>query len=268
MTLAITAGWVQGVAPRLTPSASRLAIKLWTYLARVYPHDDIPVDEAILSTRFRSLDFYYVRRNSWMCLPYTPPGAFFRAPETPTCCDKLASGAAFDRHRRPIKLLHAVRRDCHVSGVTGRYGPQPSWTPHTALTRYVFYPAGFCANATHKSRLNASCTVFDLRGHRRISWAFGLREGQRVEITQYGGWLEPGHDHGKGLWANLWRGSGVFLRLGSPFVSLCKICAVVDMIEALHRLDKHSCDDLPRLLNISNMTRQALSQHSSATIAD
>ena len=268
MPIAPTAGSVQGGAQPFPPSASRLALKLWTYLTRVYPHDDIPVDEAILSSRYKSLDFYYVRRNSWMCLPYVPPGAFFRAPDTPTCCDKLASGAAFDRHSRPIRLLHTMRRGCDVSGVTGRYGPQPSWTPHTALTRYIFYPAGFCANATGKSRLNESCTLFDLRGNNHVSWAFSLREGQRVEITQYGGWLEPGHSHGKGLWANVWRGTGVFLRLGSVFVSLCKMCAVVDMIEALYRLDSHSCDDLPPLLNISGVVQRALSQHSSATIAN
>eukprot|EP00966_Prymnesium_polylepis_P249998 5779168-Prymnesium_polylepis.1 len=67
----------------------------------------------------------------------------------------------------------------------------------------IFYPAGFCANATRKSALNDSCTEFDLRGDRHVANLFELREGSRLEITQYGGWLTSGESRTKGLWMNV-----------------------------------------------------------------
>ena len=52
--------------------------------------------------------------------------------------------------------------------------------------------------------------------------------------------------------AQVWRGSGVFVRVRAPLVSMCKMCAVVDMIEALHRRDPLVLDDVTALLRATD----------------
>jgi hypothetical protein len=36
-----------------------------------------------------------------------------------------------------------------------------------------------------------------------------------------------------GLWANIWRGTGVYMRVRQPFVSYSKMTAIVEMAEAV-----------------------------------
>ena len=256
--------------------------KLRAYLVRVYPEETLPTDLAGLQRLFDSLDLFYARKTGKAYLrkqcsiPYVPaPGAFFMAPKAvPQRCDKeLTAGANFYRHSHPIVLLHTSQQGCFESGITARFGPQPSWTPHTALVRYIFYPAGFCRNATfsatRKSALNDTCTVFDLRGSQHVSAVFRLRKGDLLEITQYGGWLTPSRgSRVKGLWANLWRGSGVFMRLGTPLASMCKMGAIIDMIEALHQRDALAIGGLVELLSASEAVSRAHVQFPSATLAD
>ena len=205
-----------------------------SYLRWVYPgaHFSEP------HRTFASIDLFYVRDGP-SCLPYVPPGAFFEAPDH--LVGSLMPGASPTRYTRMLRQVDATingsQLACFQSGVTGRHGPQPAWTPHTVLTRYVLYPAGMCVGATRRSVPSDACASFDLRGSPPIDELFALRDGDRLEVTQYGGWLTPGRESGNGLWANVWRGSGIFVRLAAPFVTLCKLGGLVDLLLALHRAD-------------------------------
>ena len=250
---------LHGVAMSDAITGSTAAATL-TYLRRVYVHDTLPADEVTLRRRFEDLDFYYpgaADSSSLPCLPFTIGGAYFKAPGF--LPGSLAAGASPHRYAHPITLVgaHTHANSCaFTSGVTGRHGPQPAWTPHRVLTRYIFYPAGFCENATQQSGLDSPCTKFNLRGSRHVTRLRALRAGDRVEVTQYGGWLNPGRESGKGLWANIWRGTGVYLRVGAPFVSLCKVCCLVDMLELLEQRNASAVIEVSRLLGTSSQPEE------------
>ena len=225
------------------------------YLERVYPHDEPPVDPALVNDALASLDFVYTSApaSSSVCLPFRLHGYFYMAPAR---LSSLATGAFPTRHAQHGALLDgALHCSSSASGLTGRHGPQPSWTPHTALIRYIFWPAGLCPSSLRKGwRTFDVCTTFDLRRNAKVSALFGLRHGDRVEVTQHGGWLGPGRESGNGFWATVWRGTGVFLRVASPFVSLSKTGALLDMLHALEQRNASgACEEVAAVLGVVHM---------------
>ena len=72
--------------------------------------------------------------------------------------------------------------------------------------------------------------AFEPRTLPRVAELFHLRDGDAVEVEQWGGWAAADCPPICGLWANVWRGTGLAIRLASPLVSLSKATAVVDML--------------------------------------
>ena len=212
-------------------------IEVGRYLSHVYQGARIVSPRA----EYESLDFYY--RTAATPLPYLPAGAFFYNSSHKVKYDSAERGASLFRHMEPVKLSHQANPSTFSSGTsTTRSGPQPSWTSPTAVCRYIFYPNGFCPDGTRK--LADGCdTVFDLEGHPQVESLFKLRAGSYVEVQQNGGWLRQP----RGLWYNIWRGTGVFVRLAKPFVALSKVDAAIDMILAL---SKSEAEDIAWLLHL------------------
>ena len=92
-----------------------------------------------------------------------------------------------------------------------------------------------------------------LRTHPRVAAALVLSHGDVVEVEQWGGVL--GADACPpicGLWANMWRGTGVGMRLFHPFVSLNKATAIIEMIMQLGAKDSQRLVQLAAALDLAS----------------
>ena len=192
--------------------------------------------------------------------PYLPPGAYYVATERPSRV--LATNwtafteAFFWRHPMPVLAFAQPTTPQLVSSWAARLGPAPSWTSPLAAVRYALHPSGLrqaigaaatiTAAATATVGERATPTVwhapssrphhaepsmaFEPRTLPRVADLFVLRDGDVVEIEQWGGWAAADCPPICGLWANVWRGTGLAMRVASPLVSLSKATAVVDML--------------------------------------
>lgn len=64
-----------------------------------------------------------------------------------------------------------------------------------------------------------------------------LRDGDLVEVEQLGGPVWRPCPPTCGTWANVWRGTGVFMRVSAPFVSLSKATAIAEMLMEIDQLE-------------------------------
>ena len=76
-----------------------------------------------------------------------------------------------------------------------------------------------------------------LRSSRKAAELRALRDGDFVEVTQWGGVLTRGCPPICGLWGLVWAGSGVLMRVARPRVSTNKASAIADMLRELGRRD-------------------------------
>ena len=192
------------------------------------------------------------------------------------------------------------------SSFGARLGPQPSWTSPFAIVRYVHFPNGLelWPPSLHPTKAHASSSngffdvSLDLQHSRRnvfnasvhagddansasasklphmlalrvdtISRLRHLRDGDFVEVEQWGGML--GAEECPpicGLWANIWRGTGVMLRVSQPFVSLSKATAIVQMIERVSARNTSAFTELLDQLRAAAPVRAQQDRHPTAPL--
>ena len=143
-------------------------------------------------------------------LPYVPEGAYYAAPAKRRKNVKWLAGANANRWRAPVRRRQASKSASkRASTVGGRFGPAPSWTNPLALVKYPFALATTAKEPSRAELLAAA--------HREVDLSSGY-----VEVEQFGGprWTRSGCPPVCGTWANIWRGTGVFLKLDRPVVCL------------------------------------------------
>jgi hypothetical protein len=196
-------------------------------------------------------------------LPFLPAGVWYdahttvRSPTGKTCWTSFGD---FVRWRSPVTVhREPIRSPSGLHSVLGsRFGPQPTWSNPMALLRYVWWPIGFSngsspllvgADGKLQRDLRPSARVMplplsdgmdrplgELGGRRgRLSGLMALRDGDFVEIEHFNGPAWDADMRSPGLWGNIWKGTGLFLRLRTPFVSLHKTSAIIEMLQELER---------------------------------
>ena len=120
-------------------------------------------------------------------------------------------------------------------------GPAPSWTHASAAVKYPLYPLGLSEErgavlGRPDNPLNGAWDV----PSRKKKFTH-LKTGDYVEIEQYGGpdWVLsefPITSRGiAGLFCNVWKGTGLGLKVVAPFVSRSKGAAVADLLREVGR---------------------------------
>ena len=178
-------------------------------------------------------------------LPYLPAGAFYRA-VVGTATQPLTAFmySSWSRHPTPVEvraepLLAAGLARFH-SSFGARVGPTPSWTNPNALVRYPLYPSGLdlaallsgTAPKRHarppRTGANSQSTSvgFDLSNQTKVSRLLRLRDGDLMEVEQWGGPLysSPECPPICGMWGNIYTGTGVFIRVARKRVTCAKAC--------------------------------------------
>ena len=171
-------------------------------------------------------------------LPYVPHGTFYRAQE-PVRLDERGS---FTRFSRPVvRIVHDKIASSFHSSWHARVGPAPSWSSPSAVLRYVWAPSGLlpadvsASAGLPRRAITGSAHLQPPTALNSARWAAlaGLRDSDWLEVEQFGGPMWNLCPDKCGLWANIWRGTGVFMRVRHPFVSYSKMTAVVEMLEAV-----------------------------------
>ena len=104
--------------------------------------------------------------------------------------------------------------------------------------------------------------------HPRVASLLRVADGDLIEVEQWGGWL--GADSCPpicGLWGNIWRGTGITMRVASPFASLNKGTAIVEMILALGVKSPSALPALTSSLGLSHSVRRLRATHPSSSAA-
>ncbi len=215
-------------------------------------------------------------------MPYIPNGAFYHALGAPPLDHGRLNAVLwgnYDRHDHPVEvlqhgLLGAATERFH-SSFGARMGPQPSWTSPLAIVRYVHHPNGLewtpqpsPRHSPRKARVDSRLAYFDLGNTSRAHPLARLRDGDAIEVEQWGGLL--GADECPpicGLWANVWRGTGVMLRVRRPFASLNKATAIIEMIEQLGARNASALEALTAELGASRSVRRLRERHPAASLA-
>ena len=227
-------------------------------------------------------------------LPYIPAGAYYRAlghaPLDGGRFNAIQWGS-YDRHQLPVELLSAALARDRVprfhSSFGARIGPQPSWTSPLAVVRYVHYPSGLerdealqeplSARRRHVDHrtlrkapiVSADAYLFDVANSSRVVRLRQLRDGDMVEVELWGGLLNADECPPIcGTWANIWQGTGVFMRVRHPFVTLNKATALVEMFAALGERNATGLVDLLDLVGATERVREMRKRHPRATLAD
>ena len=261
-----------------------------TYLRAVYPAGRASIDaasDARVVALYESLDYFYDCGETRLGAlsprgacgpvaglsapprpPYLPPGAYFSAADATTdelSAEVKAAGVArgsFTRWRAlGVRLAARARVPESLRAAVGaRLGPAPSWTSPAAIARYALDPLGLDGGRGFARPPDPRRGLFAVGNASRFD---GLRRGDAVEVEQCGGaaWAESGFPHARGgvfgLFANAWRGTGVFLRVGEPFVSKSKATAVVGMLRAVGARDGGD-DRLHRVAALLGLREAAL----------
>lgn len=262
------------------------------YLSAVYPAAAPrlrTLGDAKLRALFESLDYYYacdparsasytrmpacaavealgLRSHELPPLPYVPPGTFYRVQEP----IRLTESGSFTRFTKPVFLVSASRTTSasnFYSSWHARVGPAPSWTSPAAILRYVWAPnglrpaelgtrAGGRTSTPHRATSGPALLHPPTAGN-SARWAAlaALRDGDWLEVEQYGGPMWNLCPDKCGLWANIWRGTGVYMRVRQPFVSYSKMTAIVEMAEAVEA--RGGAHHLQRLVKALGLSQQA-----------
>ena len=260
-------------AQALDAHSRRAAIAL--YLRGIYPSAAPSAHSPLV---FAHLDYFYHcsrerpaltpedgarcvwtnRSNPPPPLPFIPPGYFFST-ESAVSRDSraplLLSG--FERWTSAVipitgRGLRGFALQIFASSFGARVGPQPAWTDPLAIVRYRLYP-----NGLHTPSLmpltHVASFVFDLKPTRRTDrHLFALRDGDSVEVQNWGGWRQSG------FWANIWRGTGVLLRISQPFVSTSRFTAIIELLQLLAERNRHAIDTLALELNLADEVRACM----------
>jgi len=235
-------------APSLANSPAHELISLFESLDYYYEVDSSRGERMSPGVKFANLSGTPVPPR----LPYVPPGVWFDASASKTR-DWISAGD-FLRYRAPVRVIlmnSSLTPSGFYSSSGSRRGPQPTWTNPMALTRYVWWPIGFSDGVVRPNTTKDGRPLRDLKhgarvmhlplddlysgplgspGGRdgRLRRLFALVSGDFVEVEHFGG---PAQDYEvPGSWSNIWRGTGVFLRVHSPFVTLHKGSAIVDLL--------------------------------------
>ena len=179
-------------------------------------------------------------------LPYLPAGAFYRA-VAGTATQPLSAFmySSWSRHPTPVEvraepLLPQTGLARFQSSFGARVGPTPSWTNPNALVRYPLYPSGLdlaalSGGAAPKRHARPPRTAassqspgvgFDLSNHTKVARLLRLRDGDLMEVEQWGGPLysSPECPPICGMWGNIYTGTGVFLRVARQRVTCAEAC--------------------------------------------
>ena len=211
------------------------------------------LNEQQLLRHFESLDYFYSTSEATLsslrphpnmlrissgigaALPYLPAGAFYHAvghaPLDGGRFNAIQWGS-YDRHTHPVKLLPSMlaldKSSQFYSSFGARIGPQPSWTSPAAIVRYVHYPSGLeqppqtmlhAANLHTRALRKAPISSihaypFDVVNAARVLRFSELRDGDLLEVELWGGLLNADECPPIcGTWANLWSGTGLFLKV-------------------------------------------------------
>lgn len=211
--------------------------------------------------------------------PYIPAGAYYRAAgAAPLDYGRLNAvlWGRYDRHDRPVEVLSRALHGSQVasfhSSFGARMGPQPSWTSPLVIVRYIHHPNGLqrasaplpstSSSLASPSALNSTLRVRPLKARvDSLGSTFNLAnvslparlspsDGDLLEVEQWGGLL--GADECPpicGLWANVWRGTGVSLRVSRPYSSANKATALVELLDELGARNASALEDLVTVLN-------------------
>ena len=175
------------------------------------------------------------------------------------------------------------------SSFGARMGPQPSWTNPFAIVRYVHYPNGLISTSSSRARplkivdpegrdgifallerTGAAASTFHdrlTRSSALLTRLGELRDGDAIEVEQWGGMLGPDECPPIcGLWANVWRGTGVMLRVRRPFVSLSKTTAIVEMIQLLAERNASAFATLVEVLGTHGPMQAVRERHPAAPV--
>ena len=71
-----------------------------------------------------------------------------------------------------------------------------------------------------------------------------------------------------GMYGNLWRGTGLLMRVDHPFVSLNKGTAIVQMLMTLGARNATALADLARKIKVATLVKACLATHANATAAE
>ena len=294
---------VTSMAMLAEPDTQPDTAAIHSYLAAVYPAARSSLDQMNprqLARRFDSLDYYYSSTSASSLrppftldhadevpiLPCVPQGAFYRASgHAPMDAGRFNAvlWGVFDRHTLPVQLLrdplHGAAAGSFLSSFGARLGPQPSWTSPLAIARYVHYPNGL----EHASLVNGSLRKATLsRAQAGDAHQFDvainspavarlkrLRDGDVVEVEQWGGLLNADECPPIcGLWANVWTGTGVMMRVRRPFVSLNKPTALLEMFARLGARNASALESVRDLMGVAPAVKGLQRRHADATLAD
>ena len=235
------------------PSEKADARRIERYITQLYPvdHQKHATNTHQLKQTFEALHYFYaptrdileparhLKTDAAPRLPYLPSGAYYSAPQNHSRFTGWIASASAERwwriseenhppkfKRSPLNTVrhrNALRSAAgRASTIGSRFGPAPSWTSPLALVKYPFPLAG--SDWTRRDLLRASHgTTLDITSG-------------YVEVEQFGGprWAAPGAHVACppvcGTWANVWRGTGVFLRLNRPLVSINRLSAIVELV--------------------------------------
>ena len=188
----------------------------------------------------------YATSSAAPALPYLPAGAFYRA-VAGTATQPLSAFmySSWSRHPTPVEvhaepLLPQTGLARFQSSFGARVGPTPSWTNPNALVRYPLYPSGLDlaalrsgaapkrhARPPRTAASSQSTSVgFDLSNHTKVARLLRLRDGDLMEVEQWGGPLysSPECPPICGMWGNIYTGTGVFLRAARQRVTCAEAC--------------------------------------------
>ena len=195
----------------------------------------------------------YSTSGSAPALPYLPAGAFYRAVEGAAALPLSAfMYSSWSRHPTPVEVLSeplpAAGLARFQSSFGARVGPSPSWTNPNALVRYPLYPSGLDLAALSgiaplerhprppRTAANSQSTSvgFDLSNHTKVASLLRLRDGDLLEVEQWGGPLynSPECPPICGMWGNVYTGTGVFLRAARQQVTCANACVWLPCISS------------------------------------
>ena len=210
------------------------------YLRAVYPHMR-PHSNRTLRALYDSLDYVYAPsaaregrlvpsrgvRGDAPPPPYLAAGWYYEA--SPARQARWVGGASRSRWPRPARYrAPRASADGAFSTVGARFGPAPSWTSPLAVVRVPFALAAADDGAAPPREALLRWRADDAA----VARALALDDGSYAEVEQFGGarWARSGCPPVCGTWANLWRGTGVFMRLSRPFASLTRTTALAEMV--------------------------------------
>lgn len=243
------------------------------YLSQVYPlgiESFKKMNSKQLAIFYNNLDFYYnccyAYRNGplvnegggWDALrccndkrntlPYPAQGYFYFWPTWASDSNYTvySDSKSLDGKFYPLSLIGSqrpdvpwgLRSDGGEIGHLQRSGPAPYWVALYTYLRNIYYPFGpIYDNAlkkwTYKNGIDVNNS--DNMGfvNKNRNWAFGLKQGEYVEIA-HSAW-EPGMVQSEGLWLTPFYGggTGLFYKIGTTVVANNKMGMVFKLISIL-----------------------------------